>query len=106
MQVRAIDVFRSNVGGGRTAALPPADGGLYPAKADLFTETKVGQKGPGSMAVCKRTVFPAFMSRWKGNSDTKAGSAVAATTLESVGQMYPGRLIDTIPLRLCADGRY
>jgi len=51
-------------------------------------------------------VFPVFMSRWKGNSDAKAGSVVAATTLESICCEYPGRLMDTIPLRLCADGRY
>ena len=64
------------------------------------------KKGSGSTAVLRRTVFPVFMSRWKGNSDTKAGSVAAAITLESMGQVYPGRLIDTIPLRLCADGRY
>ena len=53
-----------------------------------------------------RTVFPAFMSRWKGNSDDKPGSVMAVITLESIDCVKPGRLIHTVPLRLCADGRY
>ena len=107
VKVRAIDVIRSDVGGGRTAALAVADGALYPAKADLFPETRVNQRGPGDPAIIERTGFPVFMSCWKGNSDTNAGSVVAAIALESIAcHGYPGRLIDTIPLRLCSDGRY
>ena len=58
------------------------------------------------MTTTGRTVFPVFMSRWKGNSDAKSGSVVVAITLESRGSGNPGRLIGTIPLRLCAHGRY
>jgi len=58
------------------------------------------------ITIVKRTVFPVFMSRWKGKSDVKEGSVVAAITLESIGHEYPGRLIGTIPSRLCADGRH
>ena len=43
VQVRAIDVIRSNVGGGRTAALAVADGALYPTKADLSPRTRASQ---------------------------------------------------------------
>jgi len=57
-------------------------------------------------SVMKRTVFPVFMSCWKGKSGAKDGSVVAAAILESIGHVYPGRLMGTIPLRLCADGRY
>ena len=56
--------------------------------------------------VRKRTGFPVFMSRWKGKSDANDSSVVAAAILESIGHVYPGRLMDTIPLRLCASGRY
>jgi len=40
VQVWAIDVIRSNVGGGRTAALAVADGALYPTEADLSPRTR------------------------------------------------------------------
>ena len=85
VQVRAVDIIRSDVGGGRTAALAVADRALYPAEADLSPETRANQKGPDNAIVIKRTVFPVFMSRWNGNSDAKAGSVVAATILESIG---------------------
>jgi len=85
VQVRAVDIIRSDVGGGRTAALAVADGALYPTKADLSPETGANQKDPDNAIVIERTVFPVFMSRWNGNSDAKAGSVVAATTLESIG---------------------
>ena len=59
---------------------------LYPANADLFQKMNVNKKrGPDDVIVIKRTVFPVFMSRWKGNSDAKPGSVMAAITLESVG---------------------
>jgi len=106
VQVRAVDIIRSDVGIGRTAALAIADGALYPAEADLFPETKTNQRKYGKDDVMERTVFPVFISRWKGNSNAKAGSVVAATTLESIVCGYPGRLMDTIPFLLCADGRY
>jgi len=35
VQVRAVNVIRSNVASGRTAALAVADGALHPTKADL-----------------------------------------------------------------------
>jgi len=35
VQVRAIDVIRSNVGSGRTTAPAAADGGLHPTKSNL-----------------------------------------------------------------------
>jgi len=106
VEVRATDVIRSDVGGGRAAALAIADGGLYPAEANLFQQEPI-KGSPGKSIVIKRTVFPVFMSRWKGNSDAKASSATAATTLESIAcHGYPGRLMCTIPSRLCADGRY
>jgi len=44
VQVRAIDVIRFNVGGGRTATLAVADGALYPTKANLFPRPKDSQK--------------------------------------------------------------
>ena len=58
------------------------------------------------MGLMKRTVFPVFMSRWKGSSDAKPGSVIAAIILESVGSVNPGRLTHSVPLRLCSDGRY
>jgi len=106
VEIRAVDVIRSDIGGGRAAAPAVANGPLYPAEANLFPETKSNQRKYGKAIVMKRTVFPVFMSRWKGNSDAKAGSVVAARALESIGCVYPGRLMGTIPFRLCADGRY
>jgi len=106
VEVRATDVIRSDVCGGRTAALAIANGTLYPAEADLFPEININQRKYGKGIVMKRTAFPVFMSRWKGKTDAKAGSVAAATTFESIGCVYPGRLMDTIPFRLCADGRY
>jgi len=44
VQVRAIDVIRPNVGGGRTAALAVASGARYPTKANLFPRTKANLK--------------------------------------------------------------
>jgi len=106
VEVRAVDIIRSDVGGGRAAALAIADGAMYPAEANLFQREPIKGR-PGKSIVIKRTVFPVFMSRWKGNSDAKAGSVMAARTLESIAcHGYPGRLMCTIPSRLCADGRY
>ena len=67
---------------------------------------KANEKSPDNAIVKRRTMFPEFMSRWKGSSDTKSGSVAAAITLESIGYVYPGRLMGSVPLRLCADGRY
>ena len=108
VQVRAVNVVRPNIGSGRTAALAVADAGLHPTKTNLPPQNESRSKnGPdNTTAAIKRTVFPVFISRWRGNSDATAGSLVAAATLESIGHVYPGRLMDTIPLRLCASGRY
>ena len=38
VQVRAIDVIRPNVGGGRAAAPAVANGALYPTDTNLFTK--------------------------------------------------------------------
>ena len=56
--------------------------------------------------IIMRTMSPVFMSRWKAKSDAMAGSVVAALTIESIGHVYPGRLMDTTPSRLCASGEY
>ena len=40
VQVRTINVIRSDVGGGRTVALAATTGGLYPPNADLFPKRK------------------------------------------------------------------
>ena len=44
VQVWTINVIRSNVGGGRTAALAVANGALYPTEADLHPEAKTNQR--------------------------------------------------------------
>jgi len=44
VQVWAIDVIWTKVGGGRTAALAISNASLYPAKADLFPETRSDEK--------------------------------------------------------------
>jgi len=108
VQVRAVNVLRSNVGNGRTAALAVADGGRRPSKTNLPHKNESQSKnGPDiTMTGIKRTVFPVFISRWKGNSDEKPGSLVAAAILASMGHEYPGRLMGTIPLWLCASGMY
>jgi len=99
VEVRAIDIIRSNVCGSRTAALAVADTARYPTNANLFPKTKANQKNcrDDMTTDARRTVFPVFMSRWKGKSDAKEGSVVAAITLESIGHEYPGRLMGTIP---------
>jgi len=44
VEVRAIDITRSNVCGSRTAALAVADTARYPTNANLFPGTKANQK--------------------------------------------------------------
>ena len=87
--------------------LAVADSALYPANTDLFQKRRqISKQGPDNVTVVKRTVFPVFISRWKGNADAKVGSVMAAVIFESVDFGYPGRLMGTIPLRLCAEGMY
>jgi hypothetical protein len=44
MQVRTIDVVRSNVGSGRAATCAIADAALDPSNANLFHEMKTSQQ--------------------------------------------------------------
>ena len=44
VQIRAIDIIRSNIGGSRTAASTVTNGALCPTKADLSHGTGAGQK--------------------------------------------------------------